>query len=82
MKNKGNIVKLIEVKEFEEDMKIIEKYCEFISETLRTISRMEELNSNDIDKCIEKIDSIKTYAMAKVNGNDLQAKMSFIFDDI
>ncbi|MDU7148262.1 MAG: hypothetical protein E6300_07210 [Clostridium sp.] len=79
MKKDGKIVKLIEVEEFKEEMKIVEEYCKFVRKTLRTISKMEQLNSNDIDECIEKIDSIETYAHAKANGDELKAKMSFIF---
>ena len=82
MKNDGKIVKLIEVEEFRKEMKTVEEYCEFISKTLSSISKKEELNSNDIEECIEKVDMIRTYAVAKANGDEFQASMSFIFGEI
>ncbi|WP_373205908.1 hypothetical protein [Clostridium tertium] len=81
MEEKEKIVQLIEIEEFQKDMKKIEEYCKFIEKTLRTISKMERLNSLDIEKSIEQIDMIKSYVSAKAKGDELKAKMSFIFGD-
>lgn len=82
MKDDKTLVKLIDVEEFKRDMKTIEKYCDFIDTTLRKLSQKESVYLKDLNKCIERINNIKRYALFKSDGNDIMASVSFLYDEM
>ena len=82
MEDDKTLVRLVDIEDLKEEMQTIGKYCDFIDETLRKLSRKEKIYLHDLKKCIERIERIRTYAVSKANGDDLQAKMSFVFDEM
>lgn len=81
MENDRKLVKLIEVNEFKDDLKKIEEYCDFISKTLFKLSKKESVYLEDIKKCIDRADRIRSYASFKASGDDHLAFTSFVFDE-
>ncbi len=81
MKENEEIVKLVDVKELDNDMKKIEEYCKFIDKTLRKLSIKEEIYLKDLEKCIDRVDRIRSYAIYKLSGNDHLALTSFLYDE-
>ena len=82
MENNKTLVKLIDVNEFKGDLKKIEEYCDFIGKTLFKLSKKENIYLEDIEKCIDRADRIRSYAIYKLSGDDHLAFTSFVFDDM
>lgn len=78
---KKTTVKLIKTESFKEDMEKIQRYCESVHDTLWKLSKYETVYLEDLKDCIEKIDKIRRYALHKHKGDEVQAKVQFLFDN-
>ena len=81
MEKNNELVKLITVKEFKEDMEIIEGYCDFVGKTLFKLSKKESIYMDDLKKCMDRVDRIRSYAVGKAKEDETLTLTSFLFDE-
>ncbi|WP_321993273.1 hypothetical protein [Clostridium butyricum] len=68
------ICRVIDVKEYNEDMILTEKYCSLVLKTLKKIYTGKDFNLRELDKCILIIQAIEGYA--NISRKDFQDRES------
>lgn len=80
MMKEKDLMKLINVNLFNEDMKTIDEYTSYIDEILRKLIRTNDktVYLEELEKCIELNNKIREYSKDMIAGKEDMASLNFI----